>query len=171
MDMTMRMIVPILLLASASACSRAMIDAPSLEPRAGEQLDPRLPVVEENVAPVPVNSDLRGRLDTLLAQAEDGARVFDILAAGIVPEIEAAGEPGSESWTAATEQLSRLDTARAPVSNALADADALATKAIADDGWVNPSEREAIVDVAARIAAVDARLAMQIDRLTGLLRP
>lgn len=167
----MRLAVLTLSLAATAACSTGAIDAPSLDTRPGELLDPRLPVEERNVAPVPVSAELRRTLDTLLAQAEDGARVFEIMAAGIVPEIEAAGEPGSESWTAATEQLSRLDATRAPVSSALGDADALATRAIAEEGWVNPSERDAIRDTAARISTIDAELAARIDRLTGLLRP
>lgn len=167
----MRNLAALLLLAATAACSTGAIDTPSLETRPGELLDPRLPVEEDNVAPVPVGAELRRTLDTLLAQAEDGARVFEIMSAGIVPEIEAAGEPGSESWTAATEQLSRLDASRAPVSSALADADALATRAIAEEGWVNPSERDAISETATRIAAIDSELAGQIDRLTGLLRP
>lgn len=167
----MRNLVPILLMVATAACSTTDLDVPSLEARPGEQLDPRLPVPETNVAPVPIGAELRQSLDTLLAQAGDGARVFEIMAAGIVPDIEAAGEPGSESWTAATEQLSRLDAARAPVSNALADADALATRAIAEEGWVNPSERDAISETAARIAVIDSELAARIDRLTGLLKP
>ena len=167
----MRTTASLLLIAATAACSTPSIDTPSLEPRAGEALDPRLPVGQANTAPVPVDPALRRSLDDLLAQAEDGARVFDILAEGIVPQIEAAGEAGSESWTAATEQLSRLDAARAPVSNAMADADALATNAIEQDGWVNPTERDAISDVAARIAVIDSELAARIDRLTGLLKP
>lgn len=167
----MRTTVTILLFAATAACSTGSIDTPSLETRPGELVDPRLPVEELNTAPVPVGADLLRTLETLEAQAIDGARVFEALAAGIGPQVESAGEPGSESWTAATEQVSRLDASRAPVSSALADVDALATRAIAEKSWVNPSEREAIEQVAARIAAIDTALATRIDRLTGLLRP
>ncbi|MBW0145545.1 hypothetical protein [Sphingomicrobium clamense] len=156
---------------AATACSTTPIDAPSLETRPGELLDPRLPVEDPNAVQRAVSPSVRAQLDGLLATAQDGARVFEIMATGIVPNIEAAGEPGSESWTAATEQLSRLDASREPVARALADVDALATRSIAQEGWVNPSDRDAIAQTAERIAVIDARLAAQIDRLTGILNP
>lgn len=158
------------LAALVAACATSDLDPPSLEPRAAEALDPRLPVVEDS-APRPVDGALRARLDALLAEAETEARVFDILAAGSVAEIEAAGAPGSESWTQATELLSRLDAARAPVARAMADADALATRQIAEEAWVGPSNRDAIAETAARIAVIDARQAALVDRLTGILNP
>lgn len=151
------------------ACATGNVEAPSLDTVEWEMVDPRLPVVDENAAPVPVDPALSARLATLLERAQTGARLFDVLAEGIVPQIETAGEPGSESWTQAAEQLSRLDAAREGVASAMADADALATGKIAEGAWVNPVDRDAIAETAARIATIDAAQAALIDRLTGQL--
>lgn len=164
-------IAALLLALPLAACATSDVATPELAELPAESIDPRLPVTDPDAAPVPVDPPLAARLAELVAEAQAGARAFDILATGSVPEIEAAGEPGSESWTRATELLSRLDAARAPVASAMADADALATGAIAEEGWVNPSDRDAIAAAAAEIAALDAREAALIDRLTGTLRP
>ncbi|WP_265571239.1 hypothetical protein [Sphingomicrobium nitratireducens] len=161
------LLLPILLVA---ACSTPAVDPPPLHGRAGESLDPRLPVA---VTQLPREADptLLSRLEALVAQAAAGSNAFDALAGQVVPIVEAADAPGSEAWTAAQQALSRLDAARAPVATALADIDRLATGSIEEREWVAPADREAIATASAAVARIDERQSALIDRLTGHLSP
>src|SRR5436305_10245954 len=77
---------------------------PSLQPRAAETIDPRVPV-ERPINDRPVTPALATRLAELVIQAHAGEEAF----APAVSEAErlaaSAGAPQSESWTVAEQAL------------------------------------------------------------------
>ncbi|MBB3763275.1 hypothetical protein [Sphingomicrobium lutaoense] len=160
--------LPLFLAAGLAACGPA-IDAPSLDYRPAEAIDPRLPVESEPAGPGEVT--LAREIEQLIARAREGEAAFDAFAPQARSLVASAGAPGSESWTAAQKMLSRLDAARAPTIRALADLDQLATGRVAREAWVAPANRAAIAEAAARVAEIDARQSALIDRLTGQLTP
>ena len=69
----MRRLACLLIAFAATACSTVPINAPSLETRPGELLDPRLPVEDPNAVPRAVSPSVRTELDGLLAFRETNA--------------------------------------------------------------------------------------------------
>ena len=145
-----------------SACTTPGGPYPSLQPRAAEQIDPRVPV-ERPLNSRPVTAALAGRLDGLVAQARSGDSAFASAAANAERLASAAGPARSESWIAAQEALSGAIAARKPVATALADIDATAADALQKQGGMAPSDEAAIKDAAAEVAAIDARQAARVD--------
>src|SRR3954465_1502364 len=82
------------------ACSSAGGPYPSLQPRAAEAIDPRVPVTK------PMNSRpeapaLASRLAALVAEARSGQAGFDTAVSEAERLANSAGSPQSESWIAA----------------------------------------------------------------------
>src|SRR5256885_8100996 len=77
---------------------------PSLQPRAAEAIDPRVPVVRP-MNNRPVAPALAARLTALVDQAASGNAAFDGAASEAERLATAAGAPQSEGWIAAQEAL------------------------------------------------------------------
>src|SRR5438094_9664125 len=95
---------PLLPLAIVTACSAPGGPYPSLQPRAAEAIDPRMPVVRP-VNDRPVTAALAGRLSALVAAAHNGDATFDGAASQAEHLAASAGAPQSEGWIAAQEAL------------------------------------------------------------------
>src|SRR5256885_7622388 len=95
----------LLLVAGLSACSSPGGPYPSLQPRAAEAIDPRVPV-ERPMNDRPVTPALASRLAELVAQARSGDTAFAPAADQAEKLAAAAGAPQSEGWVAAQQALS-----------------------------------------------------------------
>lgn len=163
----MRRMPPLLVvIATLAGCAAPAGRPPSLEPRAAEAIDPRLPV-EGAVNARAVSAGLAARLESLVARARAGEAAFDPVADRAARLAEAAGARGSEGWTVAQEALSAAVAARAPTAIALGDVDSLAANALQQQGGLSPADFAAIRGAAERIAALDRR---QLDRLSAIQR-
>jgi hypothetical protein len=156
----------LLQLAALSACAAPGGPYPSLQPRAAEAIDPRLPVVrpmnERPVAPA-----LASKLSALVDQAETGNAAFETAASGAERLAAGAGAPQSESWIAAQQALTAAIAARSATANALGDIDAIAATALQTQGGIAPNDLNAIQSAAAQVGAIDQR---QADRIRAVQR-
>ncbi|HEV2124256.1 MAG TPA: hypothetical protein VGW38_15980, partial [Chloroflexota bacterium] len=146
----MRTPLPLLLMISAAGCTQPGDPAPSLAPRAGETIDPRIPVEGTSGTGV-VDPALASRLSELVAQARMGDAAFVNAAAVAERLIAAADARQSESWVAAQQALSAVVAARGPTTRAAGDIDALAAAAIAERSWIPPADQAAIEAAAAQV--------------------
>ena len=153
--------LPILLVA---ACSAPGGPYPSLQPRAAEAIDPRVPVVRP-VNDRPVTASLAARLGELVNEARSGSAAFDSAAAEAERLAASAGSPQSEGWIAAQEALSAAIAARKRTATALGNIDALAATALQAQGGLAPNDLAAIKDAQAEVGALDARQAARIDSI------
>src|SRR5579872_3504762 len=103
--------IPLLLLAS---CARPGGPYPSLQPRAAERIDPRVPVVR-TMNNRPVTAALAARLAALADDARSGESAFDNAALQAERLAASAGAPQSESWITAQEALTAAIAARKAV--------------------------------------------------------
>ena len=113
-------------LALAAGCA-APGPYPSLAPRPSEKAYAE---DAEERKPTPQADDpaLAGEIDRLLAEARAGARDFDSALPGAQRTAGSAGAAGSDSWIEAQQALSRLESARARTTAALADLDRLSVE-------------------------------------------
>ena len=162
-----RPIAPVFLLLSACATT-PRAGEPSLAPRAAEAVDPRVPIPSDVVAG-PADPALAARIAGLLAEVHAGDAAFQSEAQKAEALAAAAGPAQSESWIVAQEALSGLVAARAPVTKAIADLDALASTRLAASGGILPGDLAAIHAATAEAGAIGARQAEVIDRLQARL--
>src|SRR6476661_3869946 len=87
-----------------TACSAPGGPYPSLQPRAAEAIDPRVPVVRP-MNERPASAGLEARLAALLDQARRGDARFSSAVSQAEQLAASAGAPHSESWIAAQEAL------------------------------------------------------------------
>jgi hypothetical protein len=153
--------LPILALA---ACAAPGGPYPSLQPRAAEAIDPRVPV-ERPVNDRPATPALAARLAELVAQARGGDATFEPAIAEAERLAANAGAPQSEGWTLAQQAMSAAIEARGPTASALGDVDALGANALQTQGGIAPNDLAAIQSAAAEIGALDQR---QAERLKAL---
>jgi hypothetical protein len=158
-------ILPVLLL---SACAAPPKSEPSLAPRAAEAIDPRVPI-SGDVVSGPADPALVSRIAELMAEVRSGDAAFQAAAQAAEALAAAAGPAQSESWITAQEALSGLVAARAPVTKAIADLDALAAGRIAATGGILPGDLEAIQAATSEAGAIGQREAEVIDRLQARL--
>ena len=156
---------PVLLL---SACAVPSASEPSLAPRTTEAIDPRVPIPGDIVAG-PADPALAARIAELMAEVRSGDAAFQAAALNAEALAAAAGPAQSESWIVAQEALSGLVAARAPVTKALADLDALAAGRIAATGGMLPGDLAAIQAATTEAGAIGQREAEVIDRLQARL--
>ena len=149
---------------AAAGCSTPGGPYPSLQPRAAERIDPRVPVAG-TVNDRPVSAALSARLQSLVAQARSGDAAFAPAAAEAERLAASAGAPRSDSWIAAQEALSGAIAARRATATALADIDALGGDALERQGGLSPNDESAIKAAAAEVAALDLRQAARIDAI------
>jgi hypothetical protein len=154
--------MPLLPLAILAACSAPGGPYPSLQPRAAEAIDPRVPVVRP-VNDRPATPSLVTQLSALVDQARSANATFDGATAEAERLAAVAGAPQSEGWIAAEEALSAAIAARRPVVTALGDIDALAASALQTQGGFSPSDLAAIKSAQAEVGALDGRQAERID--------
>ena len=160
----MRAFGALILLATVGACSAPQGPYPSLQPRAGELVDPRVPV-ERPLNDRPVTAALANRLAELLAQARTGDAAFQDAAAHARQVADAAGPPQSESWIAAQEALTAAIAARGPTTLALGDIDELGGNALQSQGGMSPNDLHAIKSAGADVGAIDRRQAKTIKAI------
>jgi hypothetical protein len=150
--------------AALAACSSPGGPYPSLQPRAAEAIDPRVPV-ERPINDRPVSPALAAQLGRLVEQARSGEPAFASAAADAERLVAAAGPPQSDSWTEAQQALSRALAARDPTTSALADIDALGANALQTQGGIAPNDLAAIKRAGAEVGVLDQR---QADRIKAL---
>jgi hypothetical protein len=156
-----------LVLAGAlSACTTPGGPSPSLQPRPGEQVDPRVPV-DRPLNDRPVAPALASRLAELVAQARSGDAAFQSAVAEAERRAEGAGAPQSEGWVAAQEALTVAIAARGPTTEAIGDIDAIGATALQTHGGIAPNDLAAIKSAGAEVGAIDQR---QADRIKAIQR-
>jgi glutathione S-transferase len=156
------------LASSLAACSAPGGPYPSLQPRAAEAIDPRVPV-ETPMNDRPVTPAVASRLAELVAQARAGDADFQSAAAQAEKLAAMAGAPQSESWVVAQEALTAADAARAPVGTALGDIDGIGAVALQTNGGIAPNDVGAIKAAAAEVRAIDEREAARIKAIQNRL--
>lgn len=164
----MRNAVFLAILASAvlGACAPASGPFPSLQPRAGEDVDPRVPVVRP-MNDRPVTPSLASRLADLVSQARSSDAAFGPLADEAERLAAAAGAPQSESWVAAQQALSAAVEARGPTARAVGDIDALGANLLQTQQGLAPADLAAIQNAGAEAGEIDQR---QADRIAAIQR-
>jgi hypothetical protein len=146
------------------ACAPAGGPFPSLQPRAAEAIDPRVPVVRP-MNDRPVDPALAAKLAALVSQAHDGDAAFQPIAANADRVTQNAGAPQSEGWIAAQEAVSAAIAARGPTARALGDIDASGAVALQTNRGIAPNDLAAIQSAAAEVGALDRRQAERIKAL------
>jgi hypothetical protein len=153
-------------LLAPSACSTPPGNYPSLQPRAAEGIDPRVPV-ERPMNDRPVAPALASRLAQLVALAHNGDAAFEAAANEAERLASAAGAPQSESWISAQEALTAAIAAAGPTRVALGDIDGISANALQTNGGIAPNELAAIKSAGAEVGAMDQRHA---DRIAAIQR-
>ena len=156
------------MLLSLGACTAPGGPYPSLQPRAAEAIDPRVPVPAA-INHRPVTPVLAARLDSLVGEAEAGNASFDSAASQAERLASGAGSPRSESWIAAQEALTAAIAARKATATALGDIDALGATALQTQGGLAPNDLAAINSAAARVSGLDRQQAQRIDAIQSRL--
>ena len=146
------------------ACSSAGGPYPSLQPRAAEEIDPRVPVTRP-MNDRPVAPALASRLAALIDQARSGDAAFQGAASDAERLASSAGAPQSESWISAQEALTAAIAARKATAQALGDIDEIAATALQTQGGIAPNDLAAIQSAAAEVGAIDGRQAERIDAI------
>jgi hypothetical protein len=149
-----------------SACATPGGPYPSLQPRASELVDPRVPV-DRPMNDRPVTPALASRLSELVAQARNGDSIFASAADAADRAATGAGGPQTEGWIAAQEAVSAAIAAAGQTRVALADIDAISATALQTQGGIAPNDLAAIKSASAEVGAIDRR---QADRIAGLQR-
>jgi hypothetical protein len=144
-----------------AACSSPGGPFPSLQPRAAERIDPRLPV-DRPMNDRPATPALAARLDVLVGQARSGEDAFNSAAAAAERLAVNSGPPQSEGWIAAQEALSAAVSARQPVAEALAAIDALGADKLQAQAGLAPNDLAAIQGAASAVGAIDRAQAGRI---------
>ena len=127
----------------ALSCAAPGGPYPSLQPRAAEAIDPRLPVTRP-VNDRPVTPSLSERLSALVEAARSGDAAFDAAALEAEGLAAKAGASQSEGWIAAQEALTAAIAARKPTANALGEIDALAASTLQTQQGIAPNDLAAI---------------------------
>lgn len=167
----MRAATPLLfLMILPGACAAPGGPYPSLQPRAAEAIDPRVPV-ERPINDRPVAPALAAKLAEAVRQARGASGAFDSAADLAEKAAANAGAARGEGWIAAQEALSGAIAARKPVVSALADVDAIGAQALQVQGGLAPSDLAAIQAAATEIGALDRAQAARIDAIQRRLGP
>ncbi len=148
-------LLPLILAGCAGA-----VDAPSLAIRPSENaavVDPNAPpVVPLVIGPppmTPLGSAAAGQLTAIVDRAKASAANFEsaLRAARVVVAKASGASVSSDAWIAAQLQITRLETLRAPATEALAEIDSLKRELIASDQNVDQPAIDAMVTVVAKV--------------------
>lgn len=145
-----------------TACSAPGGPYPSLQPRAAEAIDPRVPVVRP-MNDRPASAGLEARLAALLEQARTGDAKFGSAVSQAERLAASAGAPRSESWIAAQEALTAAIAARKETATALGDIDEIGATALQTQHGIAPNDLSAIQRAAAEVGSLDRAQAGRID--------
>ena len=157
-----------LVAALASACVGPTGDIPSLQTRAAEGIDPRLPV-ERPLNDRPADPALMAQLSALVAEARAGEPRFEAAIDFARRAANSAGAPQSEGWIVAQEALSAAVEARGAAAVALASIDSIGAALLARQGGLAPSDKQAIEDAAEIAGAIARRQAEAISAIQAEL--
>ena len=157
------MIVPL-----AAACTGPSGDIPSLQTRASESMDPRIPV-ERPLNDRPADPALVARLEALVAEARAGEARFDAAIETARRAADGAGAPQTEGWIVAQEALSGAVEARGAAAISLATIDSLGATLLADQGGLAPNDKQAIDAAAELVGAINRRQAAAISAVQAQL--
>ncbi len=160
--------LPVLLFLPA-ACAAPALRVPSLAPRAGEAIDPRLPVPDRS-GEVPADQGLREQAEALVRRALSGSDRFNAAISSAERLAGVAGPAGSESWTSAQQALSAAIAERYPVTRTLGDLDALTQARIQARGGLSPADVAVLREAAARVAELDRAQAARVEAVQARLR-
>ena len=154
---------PALLLSTLAVteCSAPGGPFPSLQPRAAEAVDPRLPV-DRPMNARPVNGALAATLGQLVAKAHAGDAAFAPAIAEAERIAANSGAAHCEGWIAAQEALTAAIAARRPTATALGDIDDLAGGKLETQGGMAPSDFAAVKAAADEVSAIDQRQATRV---------
>lgn len=144
-----------------SACADGQSIGPSLAKRPIENRDMSEPV-RAVAAPAPAGAQTASQIAALVERAQAGQRAFAALLPRAEGAASAAGSEGSESWIAAQQLLSALETERAPSTQALSELDALVTATLNGDDQAGVAEIQA---ADAEIAALVEAQQRDLERL------
>ena len=156
-----------LLLISAallSACASRGGPYPSLQPRAAERIDPRVPITKP-INNRPASAVLTARLASLVEEARSGDGTFSKAAADAERLASSAGMPRTEGWIAAQEALTAAVAARKPTATALGDIDEIGATALQTHGGIAPNDLAAIERAASEVAELDQ---VQANRIKAI---
>jgi hypothetical protein len=158
--------LPLSVLAAAwfTGCSTPNGDIPSLEPRAAERIDPRVPV-ERPPNDRPVSPGLAARLEVLIAQARAGEAGFEAAIAAARRTADGAGARETESWIVAQEALSAAVAAREPAAMAISEIDSIAAELLIAQGGLAPADLAAIENASQIVATISRS---QADAVTAV---
>lgn len=159
----------LVLVLALSACSAPGGPYPSLQPRAAEAIDPRVPV-EKPLNDRPVTPALASHLAELVANARSGDTEFETAADQAERLSASAGARQSESWVVAQQALTVAVVARGPVGSALADIDETGAVALQTHGGIAPSDLAAIKRAAAEVGQIDQHEAARVKAIQGRLQ-
>ena len=162
--MTRRIPALLLLMLVPGGCSAPGGPFPSLQPRAAEAIDPRVPV-ERPMNPRPVDPALAATLERLIGEARAGDSAFAPLMDSAERLAAEAGAPRTESWIAAQEALTAAIAARRATAGALADVDALGGDKLETLGGMAPADFSAVQAAADQVGAIATR---QQDRILAV---
>src|SRR4051794_6640767 len=146
------------------ACSSPGGPYPSLQPRAAEAIDPRVPVVKP-MNNRPLTPALAARLAALVEQARSGDAAFNRAASDAERLAGNAGAPQTGSWISAQEALTAAIAMRKAAAQALGDIDQIASTALQTQRGIAPNDLAAIQRAAAEVAEIDRRQAERIDAI------
>jgi hypothetical protein len=136
---------------------------PSLAPRPAEKAYAE-DAEERKPTPQPDDPALAAEIDRLLAAGRAGAAEFDSALPAAQAAAGRAGGAGSDSWIEAQQALSRLETARARTTAAVADLDRLAVERTSA-GTLGSGDSERLRRAAAELQALTDAQADRLQRL------
>jgi len=160
--MLFRSAIMLVTFAALGGCTSPGGPPPSLQPRAAEAIDPRVPI-DRPINDRPVDPALASRLSELVSQARAGDAAFRTAAEQAERLAASAGTPQSESWVAAQQALSAAVAAREPTGRALGDIDALGAQRLQTQGGIAPNDFAAIQSAGAEVGAIDQRQSRTIE--------
>lgn len=169
------------LAASLSGCVNQG-EFPSLAPRAaerelsGEPVPPCLAEPGDSLSPAdpalpsppPDDPQLSAEVERLLGQARGGERAFAAILPAARRSVGRAGPAGSELWIEAQQDVSRLEAARAPTVQALADLDMLSIRRSGDSG-TSAADRERVLQATQQVRALAEDQRSELARLVAAL--
>jgi hypothetical protein len=161
----MRRLSILLVALAISACADSTRPGePSLAPRAAERIDPRVPVPDTSGS-LPGSAAMQAQLNGLLANVRAAQGTADAAIAAAESAASRAGARPGEGWVQAQQLLSAAVAARYPVTRGLSEIDALAARAVREQGGLVPADLAAVREAAEAAAAIDRR---QADRIAGV---
>jgi Meckel syndrome type 1 protein len=111
---------------------------------------------------------LAARISELAERARAGGRAFAALLPDAQGSVARAGAAGSEPWVQAQQLVSRLEGARSPTADALAELEALAI-ARSEDAGTSQEDRERVLAAVQEIRALAQAQRAELERLSGQL--